>query len=103
MNRPAWGGRRLMLACRWRLLREPHGLEGLGFALERFQPSDLSLAHRHEGRSLGDRLDITSANADEPDRDNDLVIADRDEFLRLDLLALPHPLRPRQPLAHSVV
>jgi len=35
--------------------------------------------------------------------DDDLVLADRNEFLRIELLALPHPLHPRQPLTHTVV
>ena len=68
-----------------------------------FMLSDLSLAHRHDGCAAGDRLDIVSANADELNGDDDLVLADRDEFLGFDLLALPHPPHPQPPLTHAVV
>ena len=62
------------------LLRQPHGFEGFGLTLVPLYVSDLALAHRHDQHSVGDSLDIVPADADDPDRDDDLILTDSDDF-----------------------
>jgi hypothetical protein len=71
--------------------------------LERLHVSDLALADRHDHRRVGDRLDVAPADADEPNRDDDPILADWDELLRVDLLELPHAPQQRHELPCAIV
>ena len=70
------------------LLRQAHGFEGIGFALERLHVSDLGLMHSYDGRDAGDNLNVFSPDTDDPKRDDDLSSFDGDELLRFQLLAI---------------
>jgi hypothetical protein len=61
------------------LLRQPHGFEGIGFALERLHVSDLAVVHSYDDRDAGDGLHVVSPDTDDASRDDDLFRADGDD------------------------
>ena len=60
-----------------RLLREADGFKGFRLALVPLHMSDLALPNRHDQYRMGGSLDVVPADADDPNRDDDLILTNR--------------------------